>query len=138
MLHLAGSARAAAGPAFANEGGTPVHGAFEQRSELADSKKIAFNMDTPQAVRGFEEEGKGGFNPKAEAIPESAIAGKGSFDEVPGEISATLGKVVNQLDIIANSLSLLEQRVASNHTQARDVLSFFRDLNQKAHAEVPC
>ena len=93
MLHLGGSGRA--GPAFAPEGGTPMHGAFDQRSELADSKKIAFNMDTPLAVRGFDEEAKGSFNPRAEAIPESAIAGKGSFDEVPGEISATLGKVVN-------------------------------------------
>jgi hypothetical protein len=50
---------------------------------------------------------------KIEMIPDSALD-KTSFKDVPVEISSTLSKVVNQLDIISTTLAVLEQRIQSN------------------------
>ena len=67
---------------------------------------------------------------KVECIPETAFS-KVHVDNIPHEISSTVSKIVNQLDMLSNTLQLLDQRVSANESQAKDVLRFFKDLNQK-------
>lgn len=67
---------------------------------------------------------------KIETIPDIAF-NKSNLDNVPHEISSTVSKIVNQLDMLSNMLELLDQRVASNESQAREAIQFFKELNQK-------
>jgi centriolar protein POC1 len=65
-----------------------------------------------------------------ECIPDTAFS-KTNIDKVPHEISSTVSKIVNQLDLLSNTLELLNQRVSSNESQAKEALQFFKDLNQR-------
>ncbi|CAI2365907.1 unnamed protein product [Moneuplotes crassus] len=67
---------------------------------------------------------------KVECIPDTAFS-KQHLDNVPHEISSTVSKIVNQLDILSNTLQLLDQRITANESQAKDAIRFFRELNQK-------
>lgn len=67
---------------------------------------------------------------KVECIPETAFS-KHQLENVPHEISSTVSKLVNQLDILSNTLTLLDQRIAANESQAKDALKFFKELNAR-------
>jgi hypothetical protein len=67
---------------------------------------------------------------KFECIPDTAFS-KTNLDNVPHEISSTVSKIVNHLDMLSNTLELLNQRVSSNEAQAREALQFFKELNQR-------
>ena len=69
---------------------------------------------------------------KVECIPETAFS-KHHVDNVPHEISSTVSKIVNQLDMLSNTLQLLDQRISANEAQAKDALRFFKELNQKEY-----
>jgi centriolar protein POC1 len=68
-----------------------------------------------------------------ECIPDTAFS-KHNVDNIPHEISSTVSKIVNQLDLLSNMLHLLDQRVASNESQAKEALIFFKELNSKDEA----
>lgn len=69
---------------------------------------------------------------RLETIPETAFA-KTNLNNVPHEISSTVSKIVNQLDMLSNMLQLLDQRVSSTEAQAKQSLGFFREMTEKEY-----
>lgn len=96
------------------------------RSELMSGKKLPFDDAHSRAPE--EEFYK--QPARLECVPDTAFS-KHNIDNVPHEISSTVSKIVHQLDMLSNMLQLLDERVASNESQAKEALQFFRELNQK-------
>lgn len=47
------------------------------------------------------------------------------------ELAQNLQKIVSQLEIISNSLLLLDQRISTNEEQVAQVLDYFRDVKEQ-------
>lgn len=101
------------------------------RSDLYSGRKHLF--DEMNIARSPEEEF---YRQPArfETIPDTAFA-KTNLENVPHEISSTVSKIVNQLDMLSNMLQLLDQRVSSTEAQAKQSLGFFREMTEKEFLE---
>ena len=49
------------------------------------------------------------------------------------ELAKNLDKIVTQLEIISNSLLLLEQRISTNEEQVAQVFEYFREVKEQHH-----
>jgi len=105
--------------------GAPLSKTDRTRSDITGGHLPVYDMDAKSPEKEFYKQPS-----RIECIPETAFS-KNNADEVPHEISSTVGKIVNQLDMLSNMLQLLDQRVASNESQAKEALQFFDQLNHK-------
>jgi centriolar protein POC1 len=116
---------------FAARDGTYLR-SENSKSDLMSSKKLQFDdMQSRAPEDEFYKQPA-----KIETIPETAFSNT-TFENIPHEISSTVSKVVNQIDMLSNMLQLLEQRVSSNEVQAKEALTFFKDLNKRNEMRTP-
>lgn len=116
-LNTQGSAASNIGPVYLKS--------ETSRADLMSTKKLPFDDMHRSPEEEFYKQPA-----KIETIPDAALS-KGSLENVPHEVSSTISKIVNQLDMLSNMLQLLDQRVSSNESSAREALSFFKELNHR-------